>query len=79
MNTYEQYNHHGKDVWVNSALKGKHRNHCLCFSCDKFMPGKVENCHIAKRVYANCVEFDLVTPIYECPEFSAAHTQTPAA
>lgn len=79
MTNFEQYDHHDATVWVNSDLKGKHRGHCLCFSCDRFKPGSDDNCYIAKRIYANCVEFNLVTPVYECPEFSAATTQVGAA
>lgn len=32
---YEQYEHHGELVWTHSALKGRHRAYCLCFSCAK--------------------------------------------
>lgn len=67
---YEKYNHHGKDVWVDSELKGKHREHCLCHSCEKLdVTNREKNCPIANAVFKNCVDFDLVTPVYECPEF----------
>lgn len=65
----ERYVHHGKEVAVDSELKGKHRSHCLCFTCGSFNPGKPDNCPIAQRVYETCVEFNLVTPVYECPEY----------
>lgn len=66
-----QYDHHGATVWVREDLKGKHREHCLCFSgCSKFKPGTPENCQIAQANYENCVKFNIVTPVFECPEFS---------
>ena len=64
------YEHHGTGVWVNRELKGKHREHCLCFSCDKFKPGTPEgNCPIANLNYAVCLAHNMVLPVYECPEF----------
>ncbi len=67
---FEKYPHHGRNVWVNPKLKGKHREHCLCFSCIKFNPGAPENnCPIANLNYAVCLAHNLVTPVYECPEF----------
>lgn len=65
----ERYVHHGREVAVDSELKGKHRSHCLCYVCDRFKPGTPANCPIAQRVYETCVEHDLVTPVYECPDF----------
>lgn len=65
----ERYVHHGKEVAVDSELKGKHRTHCLCFVCDKFDPESPNHCPIAKKVFDTCVEFNLVTPVYECPDF----------
>jgi len=71
MPDYEQYEHYGKTVWVNSALRGKHREHCLCWSCDKFVPDDRDgNCPIANLVYAVCVRENLVLPVWECPDFS---------
>jgi len=72
----EWYKHHGNTVAVFSNLKGKHRDHCLCFECSKFsganLPGpgeKKKNCPIAQDTYDNCVKHGLVTPVYECPQF----------
>jgi hypothetical protein len=65
----EKYEHHGVLVSVDSELKGKHREHCLCFKCKKFFPGQENNCEIANAVYQNCVKFGLTTPMYECPKF----------
>ena len=70
MNGYIIYNHWGWDVWVRGDLKGKHREHCLCWSCGKFFPEDGEkNCKIANLVYAVCVAQGLVLPVWECPEF----------
>lgn len=69
---HERYEHHGNEVWVDSALKGLHRAYCLCFQCAKFKPNTDENCPIAQSTYENCVEHGLVTPVWECPEFEEA-------
>jgi len=67
---FEQYEHHGVVVSVIKEVKGKHREHCLCFSCDKFHPGLPErNCPIANLNYAVCLAHNVVLPVYECPLF----------
>lgn len=63
------YDHHGASVKVRPDLKGKHRQYCLCYMCKKFKPGAEDNCPIAQAVYKNCVEFDIVTPMWECAKF----------
>lgn len=65
----EQYEHHGATVSVATELKGKHREHCLCFGCAKFNPGTTDNCPKAQRLFQLCVEEHMVTPVYECPDF----------
>jgi hypothetical protein len=66
----ETYEHHGKTVFVNTELKGKHREHCLCHSCGLFNPlSRTENCAIANKLYRICVDENLVTPVYECPQY----------
>ena len=69
-----QYEHHGKIVSVKKKLKGRHKNSCLCYApCAKFDPMEGDNgCLIASEVYANCVKFNIVTPVWECPEFEQA-------
>lgn len=70
MNKYEKYTHHNFTVKVRSDLRGKHCEHCLCYDCKEFCPADREaNCKIARAVFANCVEFGIVTPVWECPEF----------
>jgi hypothetical protein len=68
----EQYEHHGAMVFVDSDLRGKHREHCLCFKCGRFNPGIPEaNCPTANLLYAVCIKCDITTPVYECPDFQA--------
>lgn len=69
MLSYEKYEHHGTLVSVRSDLKGAHRAHCLCFSCQLFAPGTLNNCHIAQATFENCMKFNTVTPVWECPSF----------
>lgn len=70
MKQYEHYEHHGDLVWVDTALKGRHREHCLCWQCDKFHPDEIkENCPIAQALFRLCVKYNLTTPVYECPVF----------
>jgi len=68
--TIERYEHHGRMVAVQSALRGSHREHCLCYACEKMKPGSPEHCPIASELYTLVVKHGLVTPVYECPEFS---------
>lgn len=66
----EQYEHHNVMVFVRSDLKGRHREHCLCYACKKFHPNEESNCPIARELYALDVRRGLTTPVWECPEFS---------
>ena len=70
---FEQYEHQYGDgnsekVWVRSELKGKHREHCLCWSCKKCKPGEPDHCKKAALLYAFCRAFGMVTPVWECPD-----------
>ncbi len=69
---FVRYQHHLVPVWVDKELKGKHRKHCLCYSCEKFKPDHDENCNIANLVYAVDIAYHLTTPVWECPEFKEA-------
>lgn len=65
-----QYVHHGKLVSVIAKYVGFHREVCLCHTCWKFYPeDRTRNCPIANRLYALNVEFNLVTPVMECPVY----------
>ena len=69
----EKYNHHGNEVSVQTHLKGKHRDHCLCWqNCKHFTPDDCEsNCEIANANFANCVKFKTVQPVWECPKYES--------
>ena len=71
-----QYTHHGVVVHVDESLKGKHRAHCLCWSCEKLKPGQPDNCPIAQELYEFCVKHNTVTPVYECPVFEPNNNQS---
>ncbi len=66
---FEKYIHHGNEVSVRSALKGKHWSHCLCADCSKFNRDREKNCHKANLLYAIDIELKMVTPVWECPDF----------
>jgi hypothetical protein len=69
MSEFTKYVHHGKEVGVRKDLKGKHRDHCLCFDCDNFNLGTSFKCDIADELYKLCCKYNLTTPVFECPEF----------
>ena len=69
---FVKYNHHGKDVWVEWKLMGKHREHCLCFQCILLdIEDREKNCSIANQVFDLCVKENLVLPVWECPKFKS--------
>jgi hypothetical protein len=73
----EQYWHefHNCEVYENvqDFLKGKHREHCLCFqNCRYCEPGESSNCPRARELFEFCVKWDMFTPVYECPEYKEA-------
>jgi len=70
---FENYVHHGAEVWVRTTDKGNHREHCLCDKCVLFKPDEREHsCPTANALYALCVEHNIVTPVWECPNFKAS-------
>ena len=67
---YIQYNHHGEIVTVREDLKGKHREHCLCWKCGKFFPeDREKNCPIANLLFAVDVQCGITSPVWECKKF----------
>lgn len=67
---FEQYVHHGVPSWVRQDLKGKHREHCLCWSCRFFNPEDREsNCEIANALYRIDKVLEITTPVWECMKF----------
>jgi hypothetical protein len=65
----EVYEHHGNKVHVNSELKGKHREICLCFACKKLDVTGANNCPIAAELYQLCIKHHLTTLVIECPVY----------
>ena len=64
------YIHHGTSVFVDENLKGKHREHCLCWKCGKFVPeDRDKNCQVANLLFAACCAFSITTPVWECPQW----------
>jgi len=74
---YIRYMHHKHSVVVHADAKGKHREHCLCYRCNKFYPGTAENCQLAELIYGVNVAFGLTTPVWECPRFYPQNTKHP--
>jgi len=78
MSAFEQYEHHGKKVWVRKDLKGQHRTHCLCFQCAKFnLNDREANCPIANALYRFDILAGVVTPVWECRHFVSAEGEEP--
>lgn len=70
MNKFVRYIHHDELVFVREDLQGKHRDHCLCWRCERFVPDDRDaNCYIASDVYNMCLKHKLVLPVWECPLF----------
>lgn len=70
-----QREHHGKKVWVEEHLFGKHREHCLCHKCAKLkMKDREANCKIASLLYRTDIMCEITTPVFECVEFEAKTT-----
>ena len=64
-----KYNHHSEEeVSVQEHLKGRHREHCLCHqNCRWFAPHRI--CQISKILYELCINWNIVTPVWECPDY----------
>lgn len=73
-----KYTHHKNEVYVRQDLKGKHRDYCLCHTCGEFNPSEREkNCHVANELFANCIKYGVVTPVWECPLYIPRDPATP--
>ena len=66
-----EYKHHGTSVCVRKHLLGLHKEHCLCWICAHFAPdgSRAKNCPIANRLFKICVDYNVVTPVWECAAF----------
>ena len=67
---FVKFDHHGAEVSADAELKGKHREHCLCFDCKAFTPEDRENnCKIANVLFNLCKLAEVTTPVMYCKEF----------
>ena len=65
-----KYEHYDRDVFVQEHLKGKHKEHCLCYqNCIHFKPSDPYNCPTAEKVFRLCVDHGLTLPVWECPNY----------
>lgn len=66
------YKHHDATVAVKTVLEGDHRDYCLCwYPCARFHPDNMDNqCPRAYELYQFCRLNNMVTPVWECPDFS---------
>lgn len=71
---YERYIHHGKNVVVRSDLKGKHGEHCLCYSCGllDIHNDREKNCPTANALFFFNKLAGITTPVWECVNFKEA-------
>lgn len=70
--TITKYVHHGQVVYAMEGLKGLHRDHCLCFQCARFnLEDPEHNCKRAALLYALCRLLNMVTPVWECADYSS--------
>ena len=66
----ERYIHFNTVVSVQSHLKGKHKDHCLCWqNCLFFKPSEADNCPLAQELYEYDVKYNMVTPVWECAKY----------
>jgi len=56
---------------VDEMLKGKHKQHCLCYQKCRFFKPEIRdnNCEIANTLYDTCVSYNVVTPVWECEKY----------
>jgi len=77
VSTFVRYEHHGKLVWVRGGLKHEHYEYCLCIHCTKLKPNQADNCERAQNLFDFDVANDMVTPVWECPEFEELREAMP--
>lgn len=65
---YLHHKHTREKVAVQKDLKGCHRRFCLCWMC-KIGPAGTRSCDIARQLFELCKDNNLVTPVWECPQF----------
>ena len=67
---YKKFMHHGVEVTGREDLIGTHRDHCLCYHCDKLnIDDRTKNCKIASLLFQVCVLTEITAPVFYCKEF----------
>lgn len=67
---FSQREHYGRVVTGFAELEGKHREYCICYHCNQFIPDVPDlNCPIARALFELDRLVGIVTPVWECPEF----------
>ena len=65
-----KFDHHGKEVSAMKHLQGKHKEHCLCWVCNKLTPEDHENnCKIANLLFNVNKVCEITTPVFYCAQF----------
>jgi hypothetical protein len=67
--------HHNRPVWANLEHVTRHKEHCLCYSCERFNPNSDTNCPIAQEVFELNKKLGITTPVWECPDFLESEPQ----
>jgi len=54
---FVRYEHSGQDMAVRDGMANKHREHCLCYDCPRFIPGveDVDNVSIYQQLSKSLV------------------------
>ncbi len=67
-----KFMHHNVKVSAMDHLRGRHRDHCLCFQCKKLnIEDREKNCKIANLLFSVCKMCEITTPVFYCKEFIA--------
>lgn len=62
---------HTRYYHVRKHLNGKHKDHCLCYICERFKPGSGDNCVVAQSLYEFNIKHEVTTPVWECGDFKS--------
>ena len=67
---YEQIDKGDVRTWVRKDLKGRQKEHCMCWNCRKFMPETDhKGCSIIREVLKLASINNIVLPVWECAVF----------
>ena len=66
-----KYDRFGHEIYGFEEMKGRNREHCMCYYCHQFHPKEETNCPIAQGLYDYDRQHNVTTPVFECGEFVA--------